>query len=397
MIEGFDWGPAVSKIILSMATTVSSTDFNDYTVSANRAMENTELSIKEASGSRTVVYSYVSDANGDKLSTGDYVTLVLTVAPNSVITSPIKYLRENNQGSNHWVDYGLTITQKSTNRVWDSEVNRIIPLIDNFDLTGKFVYDQDLTMSYAAYTPIANNEKAPLIIWLHGGGEGGVDPSIPLIANRAANYASEEIQAIFGGAYVLVPQCPSFWMQNKEGAYTLGRENDVYNEGLMAFIKVFVSNNPNIDTNRIYIGGCSNGGYMSLKLIMLYPDYFAAGFISALAFQSQYISDAQIQQIKDVPIWFVHSKDDPITIADKTVVPMYKRLIAAGAPDVHFSYYDHVVDITGFFGGSNYHYNGHWSWIYSHANRCTLDVDGTPVTLNGQPVTIMEWMASKNK
>jgi hypothetical protein len=40
-------------------------------------------------------------------------------------------------------------------------------------------------------------------------------------------------------------------------------------------------------------------------------------------------------------IWFVHSKDDPVTVPDKTVVPLHKRLMAAGAQNIVFSYYDH--------------------------------------------------------
>jgi predicted peptidase len=136
---------------------------------------------------------------------------------------------------------------------------------------------------------------------------------------------------------------------------------------------------------------------MSLKLMLLYPDYFAAGFISSLAYQSQYLSDAQIQSIAHLPIWFVHSEDDQTTLPHLTVLPVYERLTAAGARDVHVSYYDHVVDITGFFGGDDYHYNGHWSWVYLHANRCRLDFDGGPVTLDGRPVSIMEWMAAKTR
>jgi predicted peptidase len=134
---------------------------------------------------------------------------------------------------------------------------------------------------------------------------------------------------------------------------------------------------------------------MALKLILLHPDDFAAGFISALAYRSQHLSDEQIASIAHVPIWFVHSADDETTVPQQTVLPVYERLKAAGATDVHLSYYDHVVDITGFVGGDDHHYPGHWSWIYLHANKCRLDFDGSPVTLDGRPVTIMEWLAAQ--
>ena len=171
----------------------------------------------------------------------------------------------------------------------------------------------------------------------------------------------------------------------------------MYNVPLMALIRDYVAAHPAIDKDRIYVGGCSNGGYMSLKLMLLHPDYFAAGFISALAYQSQYLSDQQIKRIAHLPIWFVHSADDQTTLPNLTVLPVYERLKAAGARNVHLSYYDRVVDITGFFGGEDYRYNGHWSWIYLHANHCRLDRDGSPVRVAGRPVSVMEWLSAQSK
>ena len=51
----------------------------------------------------------------------------------------------------------------------------------------------------------------------------------------------------------------------------------------------------------------------------------------------------------------------------------------------------------GMYGGSNYHFNGHWSWIYSHANQSHTEYDGSEVLLNGKPTTVMEWLAAQAK
>jgi predicted esterase len=397
VVEGYDWGAGVSKAILSLDGNVSKASAEDYAVFVERHTSCTELPAAEAAGERLVVDAYVSDAKGRRLDEGDHVTLVLGVAPQWPITSPLQFVRNETCRGNDWVDYALTVVDKTSGRVWNVSDGRIIPLVDRFDLSGRFVSDSGVKLSYAWYEPKARSGKAPLLIWLHGGGEGGTDPSIPLLANRAANYASDEIQAIFGGAYVLVPQCPGAWMHNREGVMTHGKEDDVYNVALMALIRQFVSSHPGIDATRIYLGGCSNGGYMALKLLLLHPEYFAAGFISSLAYQSQYLSDAQIESIAPLPIWFVQTADDKTTLPDKTVLPVYRRLEAAGAANVHLSYYDHVVDITGLFGGDDYRYNGHWSWIYVHANLCRLDFDGKPVTVEGRPVTILEWLAAQAK
>lgn len=395
VVEGFDWGPAANKVILPLADSVTTVSKEEYSISVKKKADCSEVKNKATLGDRTILYAYVSDAKGSRISKGNHVALVLLVAPNLPISSPMQYVPQCR--GNIWADYQLTIKNSTTNQVWDREKERIRPLVDEFDLTGKFVYDSKITLTYAAFTPTIQKEKIPLIIWLHGGGEGGTDPTLALMANRAANYAAPGIQAYFGGAYVLVPQTPTFWMNNGKGSYTRGETNDMYNESLMALIKDFVAQHPNIDADRIYLGGCSNGGYMSLKLMLLYPDYFAASFPSALAYHAKFITDEQIESIKKMPIWFIHSKDDPVTKAEETVNPVYKRLIAAGAKNVHFSDYDHVVDITGFYGGENYHYLGHFSWIYSHANLCKLDYDGQPVRINGRSVTIMEWLAAQSK
>jgi predicted peptidase len=397
VVEGYDWGPAVSKVILELDTKTSAVDLKDYTVSVERSSDCVEIPAAQKSGSRSIVYAYISDSQGNRIQEGTNITLVLSVAPNLPIGSPFQYSTKGTCRGNQWVKYDLTITDTKTNKVWNKEKSRIRPLIDDFDLTGKYEYEAGKTMSYAVFSPKKKAGKSPLIIWLHGGGEGGYDPTIPLLGNKAANYASDELQAYFGGAYVLSPQCPGAWMHDKDGKTQPGSGEDIYNVGLMALIKDFVAKHSDIDPKRIYIGGCSNGGYMSLKLILKEPTYFAAGYISALAYQSQYITDQQISSIKHVPIWFVHSKDDNTTKPEQTVVPVYERLKKAGAKNLHFSYYDHVTDLSGFYGGANYYYTGHWSWIYSHANTAKLDYDGKPVMLNGRPVTIMEWMAAQIK
>jgi predicted esterase len=394
-IEGYDWGPAVSKVVISMGEIVSSVEISDFTIQVERKSDCGEVS-DNASGKRTIVYGYVSDENGNRVGEGENITLVMSVGPNLRLNLPYQSFRTETCNGTYWLDYNMTITNSKSNKVWNKEVNRIMPIVDKFDLSGKFTSDT-ITLTYASFVPKSNNKKSPLLIFLHGGGEGGTDLTLPLLANRTANYASDEIQYYFEGAYVLVPQCATRWMDNGKGGATRGQENDIYNAPLMALIKYYVAANPGIDTDRIYVGGLSNGAYMSIKLLLLYPDYFAAGFISSCSYRPQYLTDSQIASIKDIPIWFVQSADDRTTLPEETGLPFYKRLIEAGAKNVHMSFYEHVVDITGFYGGDSYYYPGHSSWVYLHANKCKYDFDGTPVKLDGRPVTIMEWLAAQSK
>ena len=397
VVEGFDWGPMVNKVIIGLDSPTKNVNMSDYTVVAERSHPCAVISLEFAKGPRTVVYAYVSDNKGNKVESGSFITLVLYVAPNSQIGSALQYSQKAECRGNQWVDYKLTVLNTKTNQIWNKKKDRIMPIGDDFDLTGKFEYESGKSLTYAEFVPKKSAAKAPLIIWLHGGGEGGTDPSIALMGNKAFNYASPDIQKYFGGAYVLVPQTPGAWMQDKDGKMQSGNGEDAYNVGLMALIKNYVNTHPGIDKKRIYIGGCSNGGYMSLKLLLKEPAYFAAAYISALAYQSQYISDAQINSIKNIPIWFIQSKDDKVTDPVKTAIPVYERLKKAGAKNLHFSFYDHVIDLSGMFGGENYHFNGHWSWIYSHANQSHTEFDGSEVLLNGKPTTVMEWLAAQAK
>jgi predicted peptidase len=397
VVEGFDWGPMVNKVIIGLDAASKSVNMSDYAVTAERSHSCAVVPAEAAKGTRQIVFAYVSDDKGNRVEEGIFATLILYVAPNSQIGSALQYSQKADCRGNQWVDYQLTVINTKTNQVWNKKKGRIMPIGDDFDMSGKYEYEAGKSLTYAHFTPKKSSPKAPLIIWLHGGGEGGTDPSIALMGNKAFNYASPEIQRYFGGAYVLVPQTPGAWMHDKDGKMQPGSSEDVYNVGLMKLIKNYVDSHPEIDRKRIYLGGCSNGGYMSLKLLLKEPNYFAAAYISALAYQSQYISDAQINSIKHVPIWFIQSKDDKVTDPVTTAIPVYERLKKAGAKNVHFSFYDHVVDLTGMYGGNNYHFNGHWSWIYSHANQSHTEFDGSEVLLNGKPTTLMEWMAAQSK
>jgi predicted peptidase len=161
----------------------------------------------------------------------------------------------------------------------------------------------------------------------------------------------------------------------------------------MALIKNYVANHKDIDTNRIYIGGDSNGGYMTMLMIRDYPDYFAAAFPTCEALRDDLITGSDIQKMKKIPIWFTAAKTDGVVPPAEYVVPTHKRLLSAGAKNVQFSFFDDVHDSTGLYQKEDktpFEYNGHWSWIYVYNNECISTIDG-------RQVTIMEWLAAQHK
>ena len=396
-VDGYDWGAGANRVILPLGAGEEPGTATDYRVEVTRRASCTELPPEQMHHRARVLRAHRSDAHGMPAGEGDFVTLTLFVAPFEQATAPMQYFFNDKCRGNEWLDYHLHITNTATDRYWAKEADRAYLPAQPFALDGHYRHADGTALTYAHFSPKNNTTKRPLLIWLHGGGEGGTDPSVALMANRAAHYAAPDMQAHFDGAYVLVPQTPTFWMDRGDGQYTRGEVDDRYHTALLGLIDDFLNKTPGIDRDRIYLGGCSNGGYMTLKLLFDRPDFFAAAFPSALAMYSEHIGDEQLRRIKDVPIWFIHSEDDTTTPPDKTVVPMVKRLRELGGQRIHFSYYDHVIDLTGLFGGDTFHYPGHFSWIYSHTNHCRLDDDGEPVRVNGQPVTLMAWLAAQRR
>ena len=286
--------------------------------------------------------------------------------------------------------------------------------------------DEGITLTYASWMPQEEAEEAstPLIIWLHGAGEGGTDPVVALVGNKVVNLASEDIQKHFGetGAAILVPQAPTFWMDNGEGEYLTAEDESgrsIYTDALMALIEKFVADHPEIDADRIYIGGCSNGGYMTVNMITEFPAYFAAAYPVCEAYDAAWMTDEMVEAIKDLPIWITAAKNDNIVkifegeadaenpmaynlkldddgsaiALDNFSNNLYNRLVDAGAEKVYYSLFDDVRDMTGLYNGADgepYQYQGHWSWLYVLNNQCVE-------TIEDEEVTIFQWLAGQGK
>jgi predicted peptidase len=217
-------------------------------------------------------------------------------------------------------------------------------------------------LNYRLFSPAGRRgrEGAALVVWLHGGGEGGLragdgrvyyDNETQLRANRGAlGFATPEAQELFGGAYVLAPQSTSAWMLDGDGFAPLVLE---------AIQEVAATHR--IDASRIHVVGCSNGGYMSLKMVAEYGDLFASSVPICCGIGARdgsggyFISDAELAAIQ-TPTWLVHSADDATLDAEDNTVYAHERIDGS-----IMSLYDSVTwdGVT---------YPGHWSWIYVARN-----------------------------
>ncbi|WP_353081707.1 prolyl oligopeptidase family serine peptidase [Tessaracoccus lapidicaptus] len=280
-------------------------------------------------------------------------------------------------GRNVEFDLTYTITQNAPLRLR----NQRPVMIDSFtqsELTNPeadaFSYGTSASgLNYRLYTPSNNGHgragRHPLVVWLHGGGEGGMDArqtnEAQLRGNRGAlGFITPEAQQIFGGAYVVAPQSPSAWMNDGDG----------FAPRIAALVDELLASNHKIDPQRVHVLGCSNGGYMSLKMAVEYPTKFASIVPICPGATPNFFTDAELQSVSSTPTWLVHSKDD-------TVLPWEPNTGRAAAliDDAIVTLYDTVT-------WQGHQFMGHWSWIYAARNNPQH---------NGQH--LWQWMAEQHR
>lgn len=397
VMEVEDFGPQITKVIVDLGKIVdkNTVDTDTFKVLTIRIPNSEEAPIlgDNGVGYRKVTKAYISDKDGNITEKGNYATLEMEIAPNKSFGLPLNYSMKKQH--NEWINCEYRITQQKDIVSGLTTVSGLVANLFNGGTRGlldKFTVSQgtydNINLNYASYAPDKDGAKHPLIIWLHGMGEGGTDGLLGIAGNKGVNFVSKEIQSYFDGAYVLGPQCPTYWMEGMTKD-AFGDGTSKYENALLALIKDYVAKNPDIDTNRIYIGGDSNGGYMTMLMARDYTNYFAAAFPTCEALKDTSISNSDIEKFKSIPMWFVAAKTDTTVPVKDYVVPTYDRLVNVGAENVHLSLFDNVIDTSGLYkkaDGTPYEYDGHWSWIYVFNNKPTD-------TINGNPITIMEWLS----
>lgn len=421
-LQGYEFGPAVSKVIVDLKepTTV---------------LDTSQTKVSTAGVDRTITKSYLADESGRAVKEGQsskYAVLELQVDYSfedpSGNASPFNY--NLTTFMNEWVEsYPVSINNLAVGQnvqlskeedAINHRVSEELALFNKRDsYSGRYrnpltKKEEELTLHYAAYEPkkLEKGAKNPLFVWLHGQGEGGTDTDITLLGNEVTALVRDDIQQHFtatdapkeSGAYVLAVQTPTYWMDEGDGTNGAGAGVSRYTEILMDTIKAYVQSNPDVDPNRIYLAGCSNGGYMTLNLAMHNPDYFAALVPQATAYSyysfernadgsyarssdqtsgssgfikdgGVYFDEEKVKTLSPLPMWFVHAANDQIVNPNDYALPIYKALVDSGADNKWFSYYESVPssDIEGV------DYLGHWSWIYFFNNQVGGVQDPTKV------------------
>ena len=260
-------------------------------------------------------------------------------------------------------------------------------------LPGKSPETDGYTIDYRYFSPVkeSDNTKYPLVIWLHGMGDGAYEGK-QAVASDIAFWTSDDFQSRFKGS---------------EGAFILAprslEENNIYWSNdliypLRATIDDFIAKNKNnIDISRIYIGGYSMGGKMTLQMAVAYPELFAAIFPICPAWTP---SANQAELIADIPVWLTSGVLDPLVNYFFSVRKTWNNIITTNnsPADCRFSSLLFVK-----FPSGNPTSSSHHSWfsvnhdMFSSDNgnypfMKTVDGTGNQVTLTF-PDGMISWLS----
>ena len=396
-ITGYDWGCGTDSIIMNLNHPLDAVTTDSFTVTEHKQATNfmaEGFPVEEVDVPRQITNAYLVDESGKKTTEpSTRVKLELYVSPND--GSPLLFSFPSL--INTWSHpYTLTVTKADNAKLTSkgTEVKDFTISIDPASKTtsaDKFKLDtfkakDGVTYQYGSYKPEGGSKT--LVVWLHGLGEGGTDntdPYVTLLANKAAVLGDESFQSTVGGANVLVPQCPTYWMDN-DGKMTNFTSGGIQADGTSHYLEslheLIAKYKEETGSTKVVIAGCSNGGYMTMLMALNYPTEYDAYVPICEALPNALITDEQVKTLADLKMYYVFSQDDTTVVPELHEVPLLQRLEAAGAKDIHASVTEHVVDTTGTYyadengqptlenTGKPYQYMGHWSWIYFFNNTC---------------------------
>ena len=273
----------------------------------------------------------------------------------------------------------------------DIEENRYFAEISFFDGVGPETDGYTLDYQYLSPAAPGDTKKYPLVVWLHGMGNGS-KPGAPLSGSYIANWGTWELQQRFkdsSGAFILLPRS-----LEEDGIFW----EDCLIRPLRATIDDFIAKyKDNIDVSRIYIGGYSMGGKMTLKMAVAYPEMFAAAFPICPAWAPD---KEAAKKIADMPIWLTSGKNDPLINYYFIVKKAWKNISSeSNIPEnCRFSTLSKTVNPDGTKAPS-----GHHSWhsvnydMFSSTDGdypclSTVDGNGNKVTLT-YPDGMISWLS----
>lgn len=270
-------------------------------------------------------------------------------------------------------------------------------------LNAQFI-SGDGVMDYVYYSPVKSTKdttKYPLVVWLHGNSSGDY-PGHQLKNCSIGLWSSSEYQKRFkgtNGAFLFLPRYPTGSLSIAWEGTTLTLKSSID-----AFIK---EHEDNIDMSRIYIGGYSMGGKMTLRMASTYPDFFAAAFPLSPVYAP---TNTELNNLIDMPIWFAWCKNDTyISLNSATVKSNWNYLMKSSncKEDCRLVTFDKIYYSDYSLRGDIGDPDTHNTWDAAthdffmddgaHYKDVTIvDGNGESITLK-YPNGLISWLSSQSK
>jgi len=152
--------------------------------------------------------------------------------------------------------------------------------------------------TYGLYRPTGWDKlkKMPLVLMLHGAGGD-----------------AEKMEQLTG--FVAIAEREKFMLVYPEGLNYQwndgrGRNELISDVGFIHKLIDFMISEYNIDSNKVYVGGMSNGGFMTMRLACELPEKIAA--VAAVASTVDSAVDADCQRTKPMPVMLISGDKDKL-------------------------------------------------------------------------------------
>ena len=235
-----------------------------------------------------------------------------------------------------------------------------------------FEKKRDGNVIYRLYSPAADGPR-PLILFLHGGGNGGDD----LITHIAADYGCSQFAQKYPDFYVMAPQAPErdmkaflakfakmdFAHSDQTGPYGWYRE---YLGEICDLIRAMIAEGK-VDARRVYVTGMSMGGAGTIRAMSVGAGLFAAAVpvCPSMTPETFHI----LKGLTHAKLWIATSYVDHTLYRHKYIVDAVLALKDAGNRDVHLTLYapeeleKYGIAADPDLSMKELMWANHWSWV----------------------------------
>ena len=189
-------------------------------------------------------------------------------------------------------------------------------------VADKFESKEYNGLNYKLFSP-KKTEALPLVVWMHGRGDNGLQ----LRSAKNATMFAEDQNQEKNPSYVLAPQ--------SDDSVTEIRWTDQELENIIQVINGLIEEGK-VDKNRVYIIGHSMGGQGTWNLLRKAPDLFAAAITMAPRIIENQVELDDLEALKNLPVWLFHATSDPVNKVEGSR-DRYNKLVEIGNTKVKYT------------------------------------------------------------